>query len=729
MSKHPAALAAMLLAGALAIAGCGGRGDAPSDQGGASVAAATANDPTGQRIIDAAAHGDDWLSHGRGYDEARHSPASQINTSNVKTLGLAWSYDLDTNRGQEATPLVVDGVIYTTSAWSKVQALDGLTGKLLWQFDPKVPGATAAKACCDVVNRGVAYWGGKVFVGALDGRLIALDAKTGQTLWSVVTVDQARNYTITGAPRVIKGRVIIGNGGAEFGVRGYVSAYDADSGKLVWRFYTVPGSDRKDGAASDPVMAMARKTWTGDWHDRGGGGGGTVWDSMAYDPALDLLYLGVGNGSYWRRTARSPGGGDNLFIASILALRPETGEYVWHYQQTPGDQWDYTSTQHMILADLQIGGQPRKVLLQAPKNGFFYVLDRVTGKLISAKPFSKVNWAKGVDPATGRPIVTPEADYSKTGKPFVAMPGPLGAHDWMPMAMNPATGLVYIPAQEMGFVYQADAAFKPMPKGVNLGVDLGAATVPDDPKIKAAIRKSMKGYLLAWDPRLNKEVWRAPHAGSWNGGVLSTAGNLVFQGDGDGQLNAYDAKVGTKLWSYDVQTGIVAAPVSWSRDGKQYITVVAGWGGAFPLLGGELAWGRDGPRRNLSRVLTFALNGAAKLPPPPPARPRGDLQLPSKPIAASVIETGRWAFDRTCSGCHGPAAASGGIAPDLRYSPVTGDADTWRQVVSEGVLADNGMVSFKENFSPAQIEAIRAYVLSRAAQKAQEDARPPPGGR
>jgi quinohemoprotein ethanol dehydrogenase len=686
------------------------------------VADATANDPTGLRIITAASDGKDWLSTGFGYDEAHNSPLRQIDDQNVKTLGLVWSYDLDTNRGQEATPLSVDGVLYTTSAWSKVQALDGLTGKLLWQFDPKVPPETAVKGCCDVVNRGVAFWGGKVFVGTFDGRLIALDAKTGKPLWSVLTVDQSKGYTITGAPRVVKGRVIIGNGGAEFGVRGYISAYDADDGHLAWRFYTVPGRPgRKDGAASDPVMALAEKTWRGNWYDQGGGGGGTVWDSMSYDPELDLLYIGVGNGAFWRRSARSPGGGDNLFISSIVALKPETGEYVWHYQQTPGDQWDYTATNNMILADISIDGRNRKVLMQAPKNGLFYILDRATGKLLSAEPFVKVNWTTGIDKATGRPIFAPEADYSKTGKPFIAMPGPLGAHDWMPMAMNPGTGLVYIPAQEAGFVYQSDPTFKPMSTGVNLGVDLTAVNPPDDAKSRAAIRNSMKGYLLAWDPRTNKEVWRAPHAGAWNGGVLSTSGNLIFQGDIDGMLNAYHAGSGAKLWSFDAQSGIVAAPMSWAKDGQQYVTVVVGWGGAFPLMAGSLSWGKNGPRRNISRVLTFALGGKAKLPPLPPPPVVGPPQRPDKPASPQVLKIGEWAFSRSCSGCHGPGAESGGIAPDLRYSGVTGDAATWKQVVIDGILRDRGMVSFKNNFTPAEVEAIRSYVQDRASRIPETD--------
>src|SRR5580658_2782370 len=363
------------------------------------------SDVDNARLAGANLDPEDWLSHGRTYDEQRFSPLSQITTSNVSTLGLAWSLDLDTARGQEATPLVADGVLYSTSAWSKVQAIDAATGRLLWQYDPKVPGETGAKACCDVVNRGVGMWKGRVYVGTLDGRLVALDAKTGKEAWSVVTVDQTKKYTITGAPRIVKGKVLIGNGGAEYGVRGYLSAYDAEDGKLAWRFYTVPGDPSQPFEA--PILKTAAATWKGEYWKLGGGG--TVWDSMAYDPDLELLYIGVGNGSPWNQRLRSPGGGDNLFLSSIVALKPDTGEYVWHFQTTPGESWDYTATQHIILADLAIDGQPRKVLMQAPKNGFFYVLDRVSGKLISAQPFTTLNWAAGVDLQTGRPLTNPAA--------------------------------------------------------------------------------------------------------------------------------------------------------------------------------------------------------------------------------------------------------------------------------------------------------------------------------
>ena len=358
----------------LLAAGCGGEQHASSP-----APAAAAIDAA--RLTAADKEAGNWMSYGRTYDEQRFSPLQQVTAGNVAQLGLAWHYDLDAvHRAQESTPLVIDGVMYVTTAWSKVVALDARTGKELWRYDPKVPGEWGVNACCDVVNRGVAAWKGKLYLGTLDGRLVALDAATGKPAWEVLTVDRAYRYTITGAPRVIKDKVIIGNGGAEFGVRGYVSAYDADTGKLVWRFYTVPGDPTKP--FESPALEKAAKTWNGQWWKEGGGG--TVWDSVAYDPKLDLLYIGTGNGAPWNRASRSPGGGDNLYLSSIMALKADTGEYVWHYQTTPGETWDFTATQHLILADITIDGRARQVIMQAPKNGFFYVLDRATGELISA---------------------------------------------------------------------------------------------------------------------------------------------------------------------------------------------------------------------------------------------------------------------------------------------------------------------------------------------------------
>lgn len=651
-----------------------------------------------------------WMLHGRTYSEQRFSPLTQITKENVKDLGLSWFYDIETRRGMEATPILIDGKLFLTSAWSIVHAFDAKTGKLLWKYDPEVPGEWGAKGCCDVVNRGVAYWEGKIYVGSFDGRLIALDADSGKKVWETDTlIDRTKSYTITGAPRVVKGRVLIGNGGAEFGVRGYVSAYDAQTGKLDWRFYTVPGDPSKP--FENPILEEAAKTWTGEWWKVGGGG--TVWDSMAYDPDLDLLYIGVGNGSPWDPRIRSPEGGDNLFLSSIVALRPDTGEYVWHYQTTPGDQWDYTATQHMILADLEIEGETRQVLMQAPKNGFFYVLDRKTGELISAENYAPMTWAKGVDMKTGRPNIVPEARYDRFDGVWGGMPGALGAHSWHPMSFNPKTGLVYITTQIMGFPYLEEKPFEMEPLGVNLGVDLSAAEPPADPKVVDQFRKTLTGELLAWDPVKQKEVWRKTIGGPGNGGVVSTASGLVFQGNKQGFLAAYDATDGEQLWNYPVQTGVIAPPISYEIDGKQYVTVVAGWGGVIPLLMGGLSHNDDGPQVNRSRVLVFELGGEKELPEP------YDVARPSAPPPKAFgtkaeLAHGEKLFARYCGTCHGGGAVSGGIVPDLRKSPVLGTEEAWFAITYDGKLKDNGMVSFKDVLSKKDLSDIRAYVVQRA---------------
>jgi quinohemoprotein ethanol dehydrogenase len=666
----------------------------------------------GSRIVAADRDPGNWLTHGRTYSEQRFSPLTRITTGNVSDLGLAWSYDIKsrTTRGLEATPIVVDGVIYTTGAWSHVVALEAKTGRLLWEFDPQVPGAYAGKGCCDIVNRGVAVWRGKVFVGTFDGRLIALDAPTGRKVWEVLTVDQSRDYTITGAPRVVKGKVIIGNGGAEFGVRGYVSAYDADTGKLAWRFYTVPGNP-KDGFENKTVEMIA-KTWGGEWWRYGGGG--TVWDSMAYDPELDLLYVGVGNGSTWNYKLRSDGKGDNLFLASIVAIRPDTGEYVWHFQTTPGEDWDYTATQHIILADLQIDGRTRKVLLQAPKNGFFYVLDRATGEFLSGTPYVTVTWAERLDPRTGRPIEKPEARHSTTGKPAVVMPGPAGGHNWHPMTYSPATGFVYIPALEAAFGYAPSdpKTFVSRP-GVfwNFGLDPVGSAMPEDEAIRKAIRAATKGKLIAWDPVQRKAAWTVDYPVPWNGGLLSTAGGLLFQGTGTGRFMAYDAASGKPLWSFHAQTGIVAAPVTYEVDGEQYVTVLAGWGGAIPLVAGEVV--QEAAKGGTNRVLTFKLGAKAALPVLPTVA-RTLTPPPLGLISKETVDKGRALYQQYCAACHGDTASAGGVLPDLRYSGTLGAAATWKSIVLDGARLNNGMVTFGRYLKPDDVEIIRAYVIQRA---------------
>jgi quinohemoprotein ethanol dehydrogenase len=708
MTRHAARLAAAAVATlvALAVSSCrsggGPAGEAAMDRGAEltqlRVATATVDDA---RLVAAASEPRNWLTHGGTYAEQRYSTLERVNAGNAGQLGLAWWFDTRTTRGLEATPIVADGVMFVTASWSVVYALDARTGRELWSYDPKVPREKGRDACCDVVNRGVALYKGRVYVGTLDGRLVALDAATGAPVWEQLTVDPTKPYTITGAPRVVKGKVLIGNGGAELGVRGYLSAYDAETGALVWRFYTVPGDPAKPQESR--ALEAALPTWKGgEWWKIGGGG--TCWDSMAYDPELDLVYVGTGNGSPWSRYVRSPGGGDNLYLSSILAVRPDTGELVWHYQETPGDTWDYTATQHIVVADLELGGETRKVLLHAPKNGFFYVIDRTNGKLVSAKPFAEVTWAKGIDPKTGRPIPDPNADYRK--KAAVVKPSPHGAHNWHPMSFNPKTGLVYIPAQEIPMIFGVDKGFRYTPGGWNTGTDFALVT--------EAPRSLVSGSLVAWDPVKQREAWRVPYPTPWNGGTLSTAGNLVFQGTADGRFVAYAADTGKKLWDAPAQTGVVAGPVTWELDGVQYVTVVAGWGGAFALAGGDAA--RAAGVHNVGRVLTFALGGTAQLPPPPPA-PVWATAPPIPPMAASEeeVKRGEALFAKNCSVCHGAGAVSGGVLPDLRHMSTDARAN-FEAIVLHGARKGQGMPANDGRLSPDDVQAILAYLSRRAAE-------------
>lgn len=670
-----------------------------------SPVAARAADVTAERIIGLERGGDQWLSHGRGYVEQRYVPLDQINDQNVNQLGLAFSLDFDTDRGFEATPLVADGVLYTSMAWSQVVAIDARTGKILWHYNPQVDRAKGNDLCCDAVNRGVALWGDKVFVGTVDGRLVALDRGTGKVVWQQQTFDPDKPYTITGAPRVVKGKVVIGNGGAEFGVRGFFSAYDADTGKLLWRFYTVPGDPSKP--YEHPELEMAAKTWTGDAYWKKYGGGGTVWDSMAYDPELDLLYVGTGNGSPWNRTIRSPGGGDNLFLSSILAIKPDTGRLAWYYQVTPGDAWDFTATQQMILADLEIDGATRKVLMQAPKNGFFYVLDRQTGKLISAEKFGKVTWAERIDLSTGRPVEAPGVRYED--KPIVMWPSPFGAHNWMSMSFNPKTGLVYIPYQEVPGVYRNEKDFTFVPHNFNTAT--GFSDFTEMP------RDLVSGALVAWDPVRQKAAWRVPYPYIWNGGTLTTAGNLVFQGTAEGRFLAYAADSGKQLWAFPGRDGIVAAPVSYALDGQQYVAVLTGWAGAAVMFGGEAM---QAPRTGLkNRLLVFKVGGTAKLEEPTDSaevRQPPNLRRDRQQASAETIARGSLLYHSNCSRCHGVSLKSTGRTPDLRQSSDE-MRDAFSDIVLKGMLQAAGMPSFAERLTQADVSAIKAYVVD-AEQKA-----------
>ena len=660
-----------------------------------------------ERIVAADSEPGNWLSHGRTYDEQRFSPLTDINTGNVGDLGLSWYFDTETNRGHEASPIVVDGVMFITAPWSIVYALDARSGQLLWTYNPKVPKAWGAKACCDVVNRGVAVWRGKVYVGTLDGRLVALDARTGKVEWETLTIDPARPYTITGAPRIVKDKVVIGNGGAEYGVRGYITAYDVDTGKQAWRFYTVPGNPA-DGFENE-AMRRAAETWKGgQWWEIGGGG--TAWDSMAYDPELELLYVGTGNGSPWTRMERSPGGGDNLYLSSILALDADTGEYRWHYQTTPGDNWDYTATQHLILADLNIEGQLRKVIMQAPKNGFFYVVDRTNGEFISAQPYATVNWALGVDPATGRPVENPDTNFDQGGIHLV-LPSPFGAHNWQPMAFNPETGLVYIPAQEIPFGYGRDSEFE-YRKGVwNTALDIRAILPPKDLASVRMMQQLVKGHLLAWDPVQQQERWRVQYSHPWNAGVLTTAGGLVFHGSSAGTFAAYSASGGEKLWETEAQTGIIAPPVTYKVDGEQYVALMAGYGGAFALSAGWPT--RTETSHPVGRLLVYKIGGTAELPPLP--EPVAPPRPPTDSASQETVDAGELLYHTFCNVCHGAGAVGSGLIPDLRHMSAQTHG-TFADIVLKGTLSNRGMVSFAPYMDAEEAEQIHAYLIRRANQ-------------
>lgn len=642
----------------------------------------------------------DWLNYGLDYGEMRYSKLTQVNADNVKNLGLKWSYNLESIRGVESTPLVVDGIMYVTASWSVVHALDVRTGKRIWSFDPGVDRSRGYRGCCDVVNRGVALYKGKVFVGAYDGRLVAIDAATGKKLWEKDTIiDHSRSYTVTGAPRVVKGRIIIGNGGAEYGVRGYVSAYDAETGDLAWRWFTVPGDPSKP--YEDESMEKAAKTWDPAGKYWVSGGGGTTWDTITYDPDLNLLYIGTGNGSPWNRGHRSPAGGDNLYLASIVALNPDTGKYLWHYQETPGDNWDYTSTQPMILADLTIDGAPRKVILHAPKNGFFFVIDRTNGKFISAKNFVDVNWATGYD-ANGRPVEIAEA---RGDKPYDAIPGPYGAHNWHPMSFNPQTGLVYLPAQHVpiNLTHEKDFTFNDVVPGKaqsGTGWNLGFAVNAVPPKSKPF------GRLIAWDPVKQQAAWTHDFESPWNGGTLTTAGNLVFQGTADGRFVAYNAKTGDKLWEAPVGTGVVAGPATYTVDGVQYVSIAVGWGGVY----GEAARATDVEMPGT--VFTFAIGGDAK--PPAFAKMAPQVLVEGVAYKPEDVGPGTLLYVAHCAFCHAvPGVDKGGNIKNLGYStPET--IGHLKTIVFKGPFMDKGMPDFTGKLSEDEVTKIAAFIQGTA---------------
>jgi quinohemoprotein ethanol dehydrogenase len=656
---------------------------------GTSASAAAANAPIGA--------GAEWHTVNADSGETGYSRLDQINASNAGRLGLAWYLDLPGEATLQASPIEVDHRVYFTGSYATVYAVDAVSGKLVWKFDPKTWEHNPVKMNFGFgANRGAAYANGRIFSAALDGRLFALDARTGRVIWSTETTDPKGGQTITGAPRVFKGKVIIGQAGADFGMRGYVSAYDQETGKQLWRFYVVPAAPESN--KGDPAMEAAAKTWSSDFWKKTGGGGGP-WDSITFDAELNRIYVGTANAAPYDADARSPGGGDNLYTASIVALDADTGAYVWHYQINPRDTWDYDCTQQMTLATLTIDGRHRKVLMQAPKNGFFYVIDRDNGRVISAEKLGKVTWADHIDLKTGRPVENPNMRY-ETG-PSIIYPFNSGLHSFMRMAYSPATGLVYIPTMQM-----ATRLHRGEPDDKDITVfGLSLASVGTD-------EGDGKGTLLAWDPVAQKARWRAPLDKLWNGGVVSTAGNVVFQGAADGGFSAYDARTGARLWQQNVGMGIIASPMTYSVGGKQYVAVLAGYGGSAAVLSDimNVGWKYTGPHR----LLAFALDQKAVLPPSAPMTLKVNVQdNPTEVLDPGQIAMGK-AMYLACAACHGRnMVAVGGPAPDLRESPIPLSPEMFWSVVHDGALIERGMPRF-DTFGKPEIEALRQYIRDRA---------------
>ena len=668
------------------------------------------------RAVDDAAIADvgntaEWLTYGRNHNEQRFSPLDLVDAENVAGLKVDWFLDIPHPVGLVSTPLVADGVIHFVDSRNVVRAADAATGELLWIYDPEVAKHAAGRMHMAFIHgsRGTALWGDKIYVATVDGRLIALKASSGEPVWTASTIDSTMPMYITGAPKAFRGKVLIGNGGTEHGpTRGYVTAYDADTGDEVWRFYVVPGNPA-DGF-ENAAMEMAAKTWTGQWWQKGGGG--NVWHGMTYDPEFNAVYVGTGNGAPWNRKIRSPGGGDNLFLSSILALDADTGAYRWHYQTTPGETWDYNSNMDMVLADLRIAGRDVKALMHAPKNGFFYVIDRSDGRLVSAEPFAEVSWASHVDLETGRPVEIPAARYPDGG-PVRVTPGPPGAHNWPPMSFNPVRGLVYIPTVHEAFEF-SDVAVDiagwkppdwraPVPAR-GYGVEARQVPLPED---------RPAGTLQAWDPVRQRRAWEVPQATSWNPGTLTTGGDLVFQGTAAGDLVAYHAATGEVLWRHHMGLGISAPPITYRIGDRQYVALLVGWGSTAATSGGydnyELGWAyRAHPRR----LVVFSLQGTQELPPSPPPAPPVPLDDPALEIDEALADYGADVYGN-CRMCHGAGAVSGGASPDLRASAVVLSNTAFESVVRGGALAAQGMPAFQA-LSDRHLKALQHYIRRQA---------------
>jgi quinohemoprotein ethanol dehydrogenase len=728
------------VATAVLLAACGNKVATPTPQ----VSAPQASAPTAQvdlaRLQNIDKEPGAWLTTGRDAGKTHYSPLEQINRQTAARLGFAWELKTGTNRGMEATPIVVDGVMYTSGVAGRVYALDAATGHLLWQFEPPLKLKNARGSCCDIVNRGVAVWMGTVYVASFEGILYALDAKDGTVRWQADTfVDRGRAYSITGEPQIAGKVVVIGNGGAEFDSRGYVSAYDLQTGRLAWRFYTVPGDPAKPYESK--AMEMAAKTWDPkrDWRT---GGGGNAWDGIAYDPKTNLVFFGTGNGAPWNSAYRSPSGGDNLFVASIVAVNADSGEYVWHYQETPGERWDFDATPPIMLATLKINGADRDVLMQASKNGLFYVLDRASGQVLAADKFVDANWVSHVDLKTGRPAENADSDYTK-GKPVIVFPSGVGGHNFNPMSLSARTGLVYLPTVHSGEALLAAPRTAYLPERNNIGVQIAFATqlLAPPQTLPAALRPvtapsylkkvpslDMHSSLKAWDPIAHKVVWEHKYASFMDhGGVLSSAGGVVIQGSIDGKLRVFNDDTGAVIKEIDTGSPLIAAPMTYSVQGVQYVAVLAGSGGGgwnFWMPGNVAA-----VRGNDNRILAFRLDGGATPIPPELGAVAPLPQPPAQVGTPADIAAGGALFARNCGGCHGNADRA--PVPDLRRSGFIHDAAAFASVVSGGALEKRGMPSWNDLLTSSQVEQIRSNQISvaRAAyarQKAGASSAPAP---
>jgi quinohemoprotein ethanol dehydrogenase len=685
----------------LLLVACGGSEEAAPTANSASVTPASSSSAESEfgridqeRLNNASNEPEQWLTYGGTYNEQRYSGLDQINTENIGELGLSWYQDIRANQGQQSTPLYVDGVLYLTESWGQVDAIDASNGETLWRFDPEVPGNVAGKGCCGVNNRGAAVYQGKVFVTAYDGRMFALDAGNGAVLWETQTVDDQLNYTSTGAVRVANGKVFIGNGGAEFRTRGYVSALDTETGEILWRFYTVPGNPEL-GFESE-AMRMAADTWNGSWWELGGGG--STWDGITYDPETNLLMFGVGNGAPWNPLVRSPGGGDNLFLNSIVAVDADTGEYVWHHQQIPYEEWDYDSVQQITIADIEVDGELRHVAMQAAKSGYYYMLDAYTGELLRANNFVPVNWTSGYDMATGRPIINPAAQYTQQEAGTIIQPGPAGAHGAAPMSYSPDTGLLYIPAME------SSMAFANAPENIegrfNLGMEYrGHDYAYDDPE--NTIERGNSTKLVAWDPVAAEEVWVIEDIAV--GGTLTTAGGLLVKGNGNDQtLGFYNAEDGSELKVLDTQARTFAGAITYLHEGEQFIAQV---------VGGPSFLGYYAP--TYARLLVYKLGGTGELPEKVEFTQR-PFAPPEETAAEALIARGGEIYNENCALCHDVGGMARSSFPDLRRSPMLHSADGFDNIVLAGALADRGMTSFAATLNGEDTDAIRQYIISEA---------------